>query len=46
MPCPEEEIDETINQAQSIRTNLISKEVLRELTNDRPTNGFLSIILQ
>jgi len=41
---PEEEIDEAINQAPSIRTNLTSKEVLRELTNERPTNGFLNII--
>ena len=30
----------------SSRTNLTSKEVLRELTNERPTNGFLNIILQ
>ena len=30
----------------SIRTKLTSKEVLRELTNERPTNGFLNIMLQ
>ena len=43
---PEEEIDEAINQAPSIGTNLTSKEVLRELTNEHPTIGFLNIILQ
>ena len=35
---------EIIDQALSIRTNLTSKEVLRELTNERLTNGFLNII--
>ena len=43
---PEEEIDEAINQAPSIRANLTSKEVLRELANERPTNSFLNIVLQ
>ena len=36
----------TVNQAPSIRANLTSKEVLRELTNERPTNGFWNVILQ
>ena len=34
-----------INQSPSIRTTMTNKEVLGELTNERPTNGFLNVIL-